>query len=123
MDCASCVAHVERAMGAVAGVQSAQVSLARGRAVVRFDPSQTTPETIAAAATDAGYPSAPESPGVAAGNVEEERLLRQTREAQAWFRRAVVGGVLWFPLEAAHWLLAATGSGHAHHLPAQNKIG
>jgi Cu+-exporting ATPase len=119
MDCASCVAHVEKAMTRVPGVSAAQVSLARGRASVRFDPSRTTPETIAAAATDAGYPSAPESPGVAAGNVEEERLLRQTREARAWFRRFVVGAVLWFPLEATHWLLAAFGTGHAHHVPAQ----
>jgi Cu+-exporting ATPase len=118
MDCASCVAHVERAMAGVPGVRSAQVSLARGRASVRFDPSQTTPETIAAAATDAGYPSAPESPGIAAGNVEEERLQRQTREAQAWFRRAVVGAILWFPLEATHWLMAAFGAGHAHHVSA-----
>jgi P-type Cu+ transporter len=118
MDCASCVTHVEKAMRGVPGVQSAQVSLARARAVVRFDPSQATPEAIAAAATDAGYPSAPESPGVAAGNVEEERLQRQTREARAWFRRAVVGVLLWFPLEALHWTLAALGIGHAHHVPA-----
>src|SRR5688500_14414729 len=83
MDCASCVTHVEKAMRGVPGVASAQVSLARGRAVVRFDPGRTTPEAIAAAATDAGYPSAPESPGIAAGNVEEERLRRQTREADA----------------------------------------
>src|SRR6476469_1654620 len=99
MDCASCVAHVERAMKGVAGVQSANVSLARGRASVTFDPSKATPEAIAAAATDAGYPSAPESPGIAAGNVEEERLQRQTREARAWFNRAIVGVVLWLPLE------------------------
>src|SRR3982751_5352481 len=58
MDCASCVAHVERAMRGVPGVRSANVSLARGRASVQFDPAQTTPEAIAAAATDAGYPSA-----------------------------------------------------------------
>src|SRR4051812_5838506 len=97
MDCASCVGHVERAMKGVPGVRAANVSLARGRASVQFDPAQTTPEAIAAAATDAGYPSAPESPGVAAGNVEEERLQRQTREARAWFNRAVVGVILWFP--------------------------
>ncbi len=119
MDCASCVAHVERAMKGVPGVRSANVSLARGRASVAFDPSKTTPEAIAAAATDAGYPSAPESPGIAAGNVEEERLQRQTREARAWFNRAVVGVILWFPLEATHWLLRAFGDGHLHHLPAQ----
>src|SRR5215212_2555126 len=99
MDCASCVTHREKAMRGVAGVKSAQVSLARGRAVVRFDPSQATPQAIAAAATGVGYPSAPESPGIAAGNVEEERVHHQLQEAGAWFRRAVVGLVLWFPLE------------------------
>ena len=36
MDCASCVAHVERAMRKVPGVSSAQVSLARGRAVLQL---------------------------------------------------------------------------------------
>jgi Cu+-exporting ATPase len=120
MDCASCVAHVEKAMKNVPGVRSAQVSLARGRAVVRFDPGLATPETIAAAATDAGYPSAPESPGVAAGNVEEERLLRQTHEANAWFRRALVGAILWFPLEATHWLLRLFAEEHARHNAAHS---
>lgn len=119
MDCASCVAHVERAMKGVPGVRSANVSLARGRASVSFDTSKTTPEAIAAAATDAGYPSAPESPGVAAGNVEEERLQRQTRDARAWFNRAVVGVALWFPLEATHWILRAVGDRHQHYVPAQ----
>jgi Cu+-exporting ATPase len=120
MDCASCVAHVEKAMRGVPGVKSAQVSLARGRAIVRFDPAQATPENIAAAATGVGYPSAPEPPGVAAGNVEEERVQRQTHEAAAWFRRAVVGVVLWFPLESIHWLLRFTrADAHANHLPAQ----
>jgi Cu+-exporting ATPase len=118
MDCASCVAHVERAMKGVPGVRAANVSLARGRASVAFDPSKTTPEAIAAAATDAGYPSAPESPGIAAGNVEEQRLQRQMREARAWCNRAVVGVLLWFPLEATHWLIRAFGDGHVHHLPA-----
>src|SRR3954470_20013368 len=77
MTCASCVAHVEKAIRAVPGVESSQVNLARGRAVVRFDPSLTNPDTIAAAVSSAGYPAAPETPGVAAGNVEEQRLQRQ----------------------------------------------
>jgi Cu+-exporting ATPase len=119
MDCASCVSHVERAMQSVPGVSSAQVSLARGRAVVRFDPNQATPEAIAAAATDAGYPSAPESPGIVAANVEEQRLQRQAREARSWFWRAVIGSVLWFPLELTHWITRALGD-HSHHAPAHN---
>src|SRR5687768_12445883 len=91
MTCASCVAHVEKAARVVPGVQASQVNLARGRAVVQFNPSQTDPERIAEAITDAGYPAAPDTPGIAAGNVEEERLQRQMHEARAWLRRAIAG--------------------------------
>src|SRR5688500_15503891 len=77
MDCASCVAHVEHAALAVPGVSGASVSLARGRATVTYDPSAAAPEQIAEAITASGYVAAPESPGIAAGNVEEERLQHQ----------------------------------------------
>ena len=78
MDCASCVAHVERATPRRAGrrVGPGEPRPRPGGRAVR--PARTTPDAIAAAVTDAGYPSAPESPGIAAGNVEEERLQRQT---------------------------------------------
>src|SRR5947209_6250987 len=105
MDCASCVAHVSKAARSVPGVQVCDVNLARGRATIKFDPAKTTPARIAAAITESGYPAAPESPGVAAGNVEEERLQRQMRHANQWLRRAIAGFVLWFPVEAAHWTL------------------
>ena len=52
MDCASCVAHVEKAAGKVAGVQQCAVSLASGRASVQFDPQQTSPAIIANAITE-----------------------------------------------------------------------
>ncbi|HEX2971180.1 MAG TPA: heavy metal-associated domain-containing protein, partial [Tepidisphaeraceae bacterium] len=55
MDCASCVAHVGKAAGAVAGVEACDINLARGRAVVRFDPKQTDPEHIAQAISQSGY--------------------------------------------------------------------
>ena len=51
MDCASCVAHVEQAAKRVAGVEACQVNLARGRAVVKFDPARTDVKQVAAAIT------------------------------------------------------------------------
>src|SRR5690606_20083010 len=102
MDCASCVAHVEKAAASVAGVQACDVSLARGRATVRYDQSKTTPEQIADAITRSGYTAVPESPGVVAGNVEEERLQRQIRHARSWKTRALIGLVLWAPVELMH---------------------
>src|SRR5204863_8939122 len=60
MDCASCVAHVEKAARKVAGVEDVRVNLARGRAAVRYDPQRATPEQIATAISDSGYPAAPQ---------------------------------------------------------------
>ena len=116
MDCASCVAHVEKAAGKVPGVSDVRVNLALGRATLKYDNGRTTPEQIAGAITDAGYPAAPESPGVARGNVEEERLTAQRHHARQWFWRFVIGAALWFPVELTHWilLLAGTGDHHAH---------
>jgi Cu+-exporting ATPase len=104
MTCASCVAHVQSAAAKTAGVQSASVNLARGRAVVQFDPAQTSAEKIAAAITAAGYPAQPEQTQNA--HSEAEHLHHQAEHAQNWLRRAIVGIVLWFPVEAIHWLRA-----------------
>jgi cation transport ATPase len=115
MDCASCVAHVERAARRVPGVQACQVNLARGRAVVRFDAAATDAGHIASAITDAGYVTVPEEAQDPA-RTEEARLARHAGEASAWLRRAVVGVALWLPLELAHWALSAAGAmAHAHH--------
>jgi len=114
MDCASCVAHVEKAIRGVAGVESCQVNLARGRATVRFDPARTNPDRIAAAVTAVGYPSTPEPPGIPAAHAEEERLARQKHEAHAWLRRTLVGMLLWLPVETTHWLMVLTGHSHVH---------
>src|SRR5580765_441628 len=55
MTCASCVAHVEKALKSVPGAQDAQVNLARGFARVRFDPSKTDPTKLAEAVENSGY--------------------------------------------------------------------
>src|SRR5690348_17180427 len=77
MDCASCVSHVSKAATALPGVRRADVNLARGRAVVAFDPAVVRPERIAEAISDAGYPTTPEAPETNAVAAEEERMLRQ----------------------------------------------
>ena len=87
------------------GIEAADVNLARGRATVKFDPARATPDKIAAAITESGYPAQSEMPGIAAGNVEEERLQKQVRHARQWLRRAIAGFVLWAPVEITHWVL------------------
>ncbi len=106
MTCASCVAHVEKAIRSVPGVRTGEVSLARGRATVEYDASRTTPEQIADAISASGYQAAPETPSLAAGNVEEQRLQHQMAHARAWQWRAILGLILWAPMELWHQLAA-----------------
>ena len=113
MDCASCVAHVEKAVGSIGGVSRCAVNLAGGRAAVEFDPSQTNLQAIARAITDAGYPASAVAPGQDALKLEQQREDRARKEATAWYRRAVVGVVLWLPVEATHWIDILLGS-HWH---------
>ncbi len=112
MDCASCVAHVEKAARKLPGVESCTVSLARGRAVVRFDPQRVDPSKIAEAITQAGYPAAPEQ----AASDESQRLAKQQEHSDEWKRRAIAGVVLWLPVESIHWIHTLTTSGPPHHM-------
>src|SRR3954471_15368517 len=99
MDCASCVAHVTKAARSVAGVRKADVNLARGRAVVEFDPAVVKPEVIASVITEAGYPTTPERAEEDAGEAERRRIDRQRQHAHEWFVRAMAGIALWAPVE------------------------
>ncbi len=105
MTCASCVAHVEKAARQVEGVQQVAVNLARGRAVVSYDPAATDPQTVATAITNSGYPARAET--TAHANAEERRVAEHAAHAGAWLRRAVVAIVLWLPVELLHWAHAA----------------
>src|SRR5687767_2052328 len=114
MNCASCVAHVSKAARSVPGVQSANVNLARGRAVVQFDPTKTDPTQVAAAISHSGYHAHVEDLSVSATNAEEQRLAHQHAHARSWFRRFVVGFALWLPVELTHWILYLTDPHAAH---------
>ena len=62
MFCALCPITVKTAMERVAGVKTVSVSFEEKAATVVFDPAVTTPEEIAAASTNIGYPAhTPES--------------------------------------------------------------
>lgn len=55
MNCASCVNHIEKDVGALAGVHHVAVSLAAEKAEVMYDPDAVTREQIIKAVKDAGY--------------------------------------------------------------------
>lgn len=55
MHCQSCVGSVTKALRAVAGVKSTQVSLDAAVAEVAFDPAMTAPAALEKAIVAAGY--------------------------------------------------------------------
>ncbi len=55
LTCASCVAHVEKALARVPGVVKANVNLASEKATVDFLPGESGPADFKAAVEDAGY--------------------------------------------------------------------
>ncbi len=55
MTCASCVAHVERALKELPGISSVIVSLATNKAALKYDPAQVSLADIRRAVDDAGY--------------------------------------------------------------------
>ncbi len=55
MTCASCQHHVETALRATAGVQSAHVDLMGNRATIEYDPAAATPDKLVEAIRSAGY--------------------------------------------------------------------
>jgi Cu+-exporting ATPase len=77
MTCASCVAHVEKALQAAPGVISASVNLATERATVRALKGPLTLETLRRTVADAGY-EAEEIAGAATGapDAREEEARR-----------------------------------------------
>jgi len=106
MHCASCVASIENTARA-GGAAQCQVNLATGRASVQFDPERTSLDAIARAITASGYPTSRSG----ANDVAASR----SRDARRWLLRAVVGWILWLPLELTHWLTRLLGH---HHGPA-----
>ncbi len=58
MTCALCPLTVRKSLEKVPGVNRAQVDFAGRTATVVFDADKTSPEALAKATTDAGFPSA-----------------------------------------------------------------
>jgi copper chaperone len=55
MTCQGCVSSVTKALQAVAGVASADVSLERAEAKISYSPREVSVERLKAAIDDAGY--------------------------------------------------------------------
>ena len=59
MSCGACVGHVTRALQALEGVQSAEVSLQDKKAVVTYDPAKVGAAQMVEAVAEEGYAASP----------------------------------------------------------------
>lgn len=73
MGCSACVARVEKAVNALEGITSVNVSLIENSMVCEFDENVITNEKIVSAVTDAGYEASP----VSEEKKEEEKKTKK----------------------------------------------
>jgi mercuric ion binding protein len=59
MNCALCPISVKKTLERVPGVIEAKASLATKSAEAKYDPEKVSPEALARAVTNAGYPATP----------------------------------------------------------------
>ena len=92
MTCASCVRHVEDALGDTGGVTSASVNLATGRATVEYIPGETGISDLRYAVEDAGY----SFEGVSGDEYREPAGAEEQKELKrkAIFSLAVAGVIM-----------------------------
>jgi Cu+-exporting ATPase len=98
MTCASCQHHVEEALRATAGVESARVDLMAHRASVVFDPVLAAPEQLVEAIRGAGYDAV--LPREGDGSVRDEDATEgATTKAWVTLGAGAAAMVLAMPLE------------------------
>jgi Cu+-exporting ATPase len=90
MVCASCQAHVQRALDHTPGVSNAAVNLMTGQAVVAYDPQSVAPAQLVQAIVDTGYDATLPRSGLTAIEEQEERERDQVAEARELTRKAIV---------------------------------
>ncbi|MBI2494864.1 MAG: copper-translocating P-type ATPase [Candidatus Rokubacteria bacterium] len=100
MHCAACVGKVERALAAVAGVESANVNLATEQATVAFDPARTGFARLRDAVAAAGYELVEPPPAAAAAAAVDDERAARAGEQRRERLKFMVGAVLAAPVLA-----------------------
>ena len=98
MDCSECTRSVQRAISALPGVESVEVSLTAEKAVIHLDPSQVDLTVISKAVADAGYSVPPPQPEA----VEPAPLAGLTRRVLTLF--GIVFGAVLFIVVIGEWM-------------------
>ena len=132
MTCASCQAHVDRAVSKLDGVNSVAVNLLSGSMAVEFDENVVSINDICAAVDRAGYSAAPAAGGEGApagSNATASPAVRRTSPtkkleaaAAAMKRRLIVSIAFLVPLfyigmgHMLSWPLPAVFTDHTHSM-------
>ncbi|HIZ85643.1 MAG TPA: heavy metal translocating P-type ATPase [Candidatus Coprenecus stercoravium] len=109
LGCAACAARVNKVLNACEGVQEANVNYASATALVCYDDSKCSPETLRKAVEDAGYGLIVEEED-AEEDAEADRvrqykaLRRQTFGAAALAVPVFVLGMFFMDLRWGHWV-------------------
>jgi Cu+-exporting ATPase len=98
MTCASCQHHVEEALRAMEGVESARVDLMGHRATVVFDPAKAAPEALIKAIRGAGYDAVLPRAGEHGAQREDENVAESARKAWMTLIAGAAAMVLSMPL-------------------------
>ncbi|MEA1910183.1 MAG: heavy metal translocating P-type ATPase [Spirochaetota bacterium] len=98
MTCASCVAHVEKGIKGVSGIDMASVNLATEKATVSYDPEIVEIENIINAVSDAGYRAS-----VYSGTNDESEEKRDQNEKNLRIQ-LILSSFLSFPLIMAMFI-------------------
>ena len=97
MSCASCVARLESAIGAVPGVEDVAVSFGTERATVAYDPAVAAPADIVTAVEAIGY-HAHERGALAPTDGEDHERAARRAEIRDLTRRVAFGAALTLPI-------------------------
>jgi Cu+-exporting ATPase len=99
MTCASCQHHVEEALRATAGVESARVDLMAHRASVVFDPALAAPAQLVEAIRGAGYDAVLPRVGDEGARIEDAATGGATTKAWVTLAAGAASMLLEMPLE------------------------
>jgi P-type Cu+ transporter len=97
MHCAACVGKVERALGEVPGVESAEVNLATERARIAYDPARADLERLRVAVEAAGYELG-DLPAIDGDDTPDRERAARAAEQRQLRTRVLVGAALSAPV-------------------------
>jgi Cu+-exporting ATPase len=117
MSCASCQAHVQKALARQPGVREANVNLMTHQATVAFDPAECSTDDLIEAIEQTGYHASPPTPAASSLDEQETQDRAHRQEFLELRRKAVfslVAGAAAMILSMP--LMAASGSEHVSHI-------